>query len=182
MFIRHSRAFLSMALASMLLAGCVKTGSVSVTQPVDAKVASYEAITVSAATAEADLQKYMPKLQEGVAQGLQKDKVFASATAGQTPAAGAVTLRMKVAKKAEGSKLARTMNLGGEVEVEVDCELVDESTQTTLARFIAKGNSARKSKTSVNGFDTSIADDLDGRAVRAAGEQIVTFLEENRGK
>jgi hypothetical protein len=167
-----------MALASMLLAGCVKTGSVSVTQPVDAKLESYDAIAVSAATDEADLQKYMPKLQEGVAQGLQKDHVFASATPGKAQA-GAVTLRMKVAKKAEGSKLARTMNLGGEVEVEVDCELVDESTQTTLARFVAKGNSARKSKTSVNGFDTSIADDLDGRAVRAAGEQIVTFLEEN---
>lgn len=165
----------------MLLVGCVKTGSVTVTEPVDAKVASYDAIVVVAASDEAELAEYMPKLQEGVAKRLQKDKVFATATAGGSAAAGAVTLRMKVAKKAEGSKLARTMNMGGEVEVEVTCELVDESTQTTLARFVAKGNSARKSKSSVNGFDTSVADDLDGRAVDAASEQIVTFLDESTG-
>jgi hypothetical protein len=179
MSIRHPRALLSLVLGSMLLAGCVKTGSVTVSQPVDAKVARYDTIVVSAATEQSELQKYVPKLQESVAQGLQKDKVFASATAGTSASEGAVMLRMHVKKTTEGSKLARTMNLGGEVEVEVACELVDESTQTTLARFVAKGNSARKSKTSVNGFDTSIADDLDGRAVRAAGEQIVTFLEEN---
>jgi len=34
-------------------------------------------------------------------------------------------------------------------------------------------------ESSVNGFDTSIADDLDGRAIQAAGKEIVAFLEES---
>lgn len=170
---------LPLLVGSLLAFGCVKTGSVAVSQPVEAKVAQYDAIVVSAASDTSDLQKYMPKLQEGVAKSLQKDKVFASATAGGAPAAGALTLRMKVVKTVAGSKAARMFNVGGEVEVEVACELVDEQANTTLAKFVAKGNSARKSKSSINGFDTSIADDLDGRAVRAAGEQIATYLAEH---
>ena len=170
---------LPLVVGSFLALGCVKTGSVAVSQPVEAKVAQYDAIVVSAASDASDLQKYMPKLQEGIAKSLQKDKVFASATAGGQPTEGALTLRMKVVKSKGGNKAARMFNVGGETEVEVTCELVDELANTTLAKFVAKGNSARKSKSSVNGFDTSIADDLDGRAVRAAGEQIATYLAEN---
>jgi hypothetical protein len=177
--IHTRRVLVPIVLGSLLAVGCVKTGSVSVSQPVEAKVAQYKTVVVSAASDTAELQKYLPKLQEGVAKSLQHDKVFATATAGGQPADGALTLRMKVVKSKGGNKAARMFNVGGETEVEVTCELVDEQANTTLAKFIAKGNSARKSKSSINGFDTSIADDLDGRAVRAAGEQIATFLAEN---
>jgi len=171
----------SVLFGCMLLVGCVKTGSVTVAQPVDAQLAKYDTVVVAASAEKPELAKYVGKLQASVADGLERDKVFASASAGETAPDGAVKLRMSVNKTKEGSKMARMMNTGGEVEVEVTCELVDEKSQTTLARFIAKGNSARKSKTSIGGFDTSVADDLDGRAISAASKEIVAYLEANVG-
>jgi len=175
----HVSRLSSLLFGCALLVGCVKTGSVTVSQPVDAKVASYDTVVVAASTETPELAKYVSKLQSSVADGLERDKVFASASAGDSAPEGAVKLRMSVTKTQAGNKMARTMNMGGDVEVEVECELVDEKSQTTLARFVAKGNSARKSKSSINGFDTSIADDLDGRAIQAAGKEIVAFLEES---
>jgi hypothetical protein len=166
-------------LGCVLSFGCVKTGSVTVAQPADAQLAKYDKVVVKAEAEKPELAKYVGKLQSSVADGLERDKVFASAEAGETAPAGAVKLRMSVTKTQEGSKMARTMNMGGEVEVEVTCELVDETSQTTLARFVAKGNSARKSKTTVGGFDTSVADDLDGRAIAAASAEIVAYLDES---
>ena len=78
------------------------------------------------------------------------------------------------------SSIARTMNVGGEAEMTVSCRLVELGTEKALGSFSATGNSSRAVRTSVNGVDTGIADDLTGRAITATADQVAQFLVDNR--
>lgn len=91
-----------------------------------------------------------------------------------------VALSVTLVSLDEGSDVARTMNLGGESEMTIDCKLIELGSDKSLGAFSATGNSSRKVQTSINGVNTGIADDLTGRAIMATADQVAQFLADNK--
>jgi hypothetical protein len=163
--------------AGLAAPGCVKTGGVQVSQPLQGDLRSYQGMTV-VASGGTEHQAQIDALEQTVAQRAQKAKLVENVARKAEGADAPLELRLRVVAYEGGSKGARMFNAGGEAEITIQCELVNAKDGKVLTAFTATGNSARKSKTTVGGFDTSLGDDLSARAISAAGEQIIAYLAE----
>ena len=161
--------------------GCGKEqGSVQTQAPLQAKLGTYDTIVISAAAADAANAAHTDRLAHAIKAGLESRGTFANVVVGEPAPEAGVSLQVTLVSLDQGSEVARTMNLGGESEMTVDCKLVELGSDKALGTFSATGNSSRKVQTSINGVNTGIADDLTGRAIMATADQVAQFLTDNK--
>lgn len=161
--------------------GCgKKQGSVQTQAPLEAKLGTYDTIVISADAANAAHAAHTERLAHAIKAGVESRGTFATVVVGEDVPESGVALSVTLVSLDEGSDVARTMNLGGESEMTVDCKLVELGSDKSLGAFSATGNSSRKVQTSINGVNTGIADDLTGRAIMATADQVAQFLADNK--
>ena len=152
-----------------LLSGCVKTGSVTEQQPLSQKVPRAKTVGIVVNAANAEWRDDADHLRDGLHHELAEhgwpfnpnpDFVF----------------EITFVEFDKGSKGARMFGAGGEAELH--CDVVLKTREgAVIAKLAVTGNSKRQSSTSIGGFNTSYADSLPARAVRATIEQISEYLQ-----
>lgn len=160
-------------IAALATPACVKTGEVAVSKPLTTQLA-YKAVAFDVSSASAELEGAEAVLKLALEDRFNDAEMFAKV--GQP---GDLTIRAKIVSLDKGDKAARTFNMGGEAEVTVEVELVDAG-GTVLSKLVVNGNSARVTETKIGGYNTKWGDNLSKRALFAAAEQIVEYLEEQR--
>jgi hypothetical protein len=179
-----SRRLVPIALAcgvsilALWISSCVKTGSVKEVQPFAGKVSSYETAVIWVTAAQPDLEAHVPSVVKSFSGQLAESKLFPAVSMSEGPATeGDLQLKLVIAKLDEGSAAARSFNMGGEAVITIDVELTDIGEQKAVGKFQVEGNSSRTSETTVGGVNTKWFDNLTNRAIVAAGEQIIEYLE-----
>ncbi|GEM_PF-5404714 len=165
---------------SLATVGCVKTGNVVVSQPLHANLAQYEALVVAGTGKTGDLSQVATNMERFVANRASSESMFKAVRQKSQDGTAPLELRMTVVEYQGGNKGARFFNAGGEAQITVECQLVDLAQDKILTAFTATGNSARKSKVYVAGVDTSVGDNLEGRAMAAAADEIVVYLQQKK--
>jgi hypothetical protein len=167
---------------TILLAGaCAKApGSATIQQPFEAELAAYDTVVVTAKAEHPAHAAHTDRLAHAIEQSLQARGAFAKVLVGENAATEGIALRVTLVSLEDGSSFARAMNVGGEAEMTVSCELVELGTEKSLGSFSATGSSSRQVRTSINGVDTGIADDLTGRAITATAEEVAQVLVDHR--
>jgi len=167
-------AWLCKTLAILALAvpltGCVNTGSVTPTHPLSAPLSAAKGWTV-ATTRVPDGEAYLDTIKLELDRALREEKVVAET------AEGGLTFEVVVVDLDTGNKTARYMNTGGEAEISLEVTIT-EADGSKVAQLTVLGNSARQAETSVGGVKTSANDNRVKRAIDAAIEQLVDYLEE----
>jgi hypothetical protein len=172
---------LAIAVAGLGIAGCVKTGAVKEVQPFTGKVSSYGAAAIWVTAADADLEAHIPAVAESFSGQLKESGLFAEVSETFGPAAeGDLQLKLHITALDAGSGAARAFNMGGEAKIFIAVELTDIGAQKVVGQLEVEGNSARTSETTVGGVNTKWFDNLTNRAIVAAGQQIVEYLEGKR--
>lgn len=156
-----------------------KQGEVQTQAPLEAKLGAYDTVVITAAASQPSDAGHTDRLAHAIKAGLEQRGTFATVLVGE-PADNGLALEVTLVELDQGSSVARTMNMGGEAKMKVDCKLTELGTNKAIGNFSATGNSSRKVQTSVNGVNTGIADDLTGRAITATADQVAQFLTDNR--
>jgi hypothetical protein len=172
---------IGIALAALTASACVKTGAVTEVQPFTGKVSTYGEAVVWVTAADAELETHAPALSESFAGQLTESGLFAAVTESDGAAAGGdLQIKLEIVELDAGSGAARAFNVGGEAVIRVAVELTDIGEQKVVARLDVEGNSARTSETTVGGVNTKWFDNLTNRAIVAAGQQLIEYLEEKK--
>ncbi|MDB4934732.1 MAG: hypothetical protein JWP87_1704 [Labilithrix sp.] len=161
-------AFVAM-LGIAVLAGCVKTGSVVEQQPLAQKLPKTATVGVIVKVMNPEWQADADHLKEG----LHHELAAHGWKYGDNPD---FMFEVTVVDFDKGSKGARMFNAGGEAELHADVVLKTRD-GAIAAKLGVMGNSKRQSSTTVGGYNTSWADSLPARAVRATIEQISEYLQ-----
>jgi hypothetical protein len=155
-------------LGGTVLTGCVKTGDVLVEQPLAQKLPHTGTVGV-VVNAKPEWSVDADRMKEGLFHQLAEsgwkhadspDYVF----------------EVTFVSFDKGSGAARAFNVGGEAELYAHVEVKTREGQR-LAKLAVTGNSKRKSTVSVGGYNTAWGDNLPARAVSAAIDQIIEYLQ-----
>lgn len=169
------------AVVVVLAVGCAKApGSVQTDQPLETKLGTYQTVVVTATAGEPTHAAHTDRLAHAIKASLESRGAFAKVIVGDGAANEGLGVRVTLVSLDDGSSVARAMNVGGEAKMTVSCKLVELGTDKPLGSFSATGNSSRAVRTSINGVDTGIADDLAGRAITATADQVAQYLADNR--
>src|SRR5688572_20234700 len=159
--------------ACLLAGACAKApGAVETQKPLETTLGTYQTVVVTAKAQEAAHGVHTDRLAHAIKTSIESRGTFPKVVVGDGAAAEGLALRVSLVSLDTGSEVARTMNVGGEAEMKVTCELVELGTDKAIGSFSATGNSSRQVRTSINGVDTGIADDLTGRAITATADQV----------
>jgi hypothetical protein len=165
----------------VLIAACVKTGTLKETTPLQGNLSAYEAMVVEVTAAKPEHEKHAKNLQMVIVQAFQGQKLYGSVSDPTTPPAGkSLKLAVIVDGVDEGSDVKRAMNMGGEAEIAVRVDVLDSQENRKLTSMEVKGNSKRKSTTTINGVDTSWGDNLTNRAYLATADQLVQYFKSRK--
>ena len=165
------RSLSAIVLGIALLTGCVKTGSVVEQQPLSQKLPQSATVGVVVKNTNPDWAEDADHLKEG----LHKELSEKGWKYGDQPD---YVFEITFVEFDKGSKGARMFGAGGEAELHTLLE-VKAKDGKTVAKLAVTGNSKRQSSTTVGGFNTSWADSLPARAVRATIEQITEYLHDH---
>jgi len=153
-------------------------------KPLERKLASYHSLGIDISATDEKTKSYLNNFRVVLVKMARKDSGFEKV--GIHPAGKpfhGIQLKLTITGVSEGNKAQRAMNMGGEAEFVVNAVMTDGMDAAPLANFVVKGNSLRTSRTSINGFDTGMGgvfDDMVGKAMAAASEEIVGFLKNNQ--
>jgi hypothetical protein len=163
---------------------CATNRSIVVTHPLERKLASYHNLGVDIKSSDPKASSYLNNFKLVFIKMARKESGFERVGMHDaTKPFNGTMLMLTVTEISEGDKAARTFNMGGEAEWVVKGVMRDGMSAAEITAFEAKGNSRRTSKTTMNGFDTGmggVLDDMVGKAMTAASEQIVSYLKENQ--
>ncbi len=153
----------------LVLGGCVKTGSVVEQQPLAQKLARTATVGVLVKVMNPEWQVDADHLKEG----LHKELAAHGWKYGDNPD---YMFEVTVTEFDKGSKGAVMFTGTGDAELHADVVLKARD-GSVAAKLAVTGNSKRQSTTTIGGFNTSWADSLPARAVRATIEQISEYLQ-----
>jgi hypothetical protein len=161
--------------------GCAKTGSVQERAPLTQDIATYRsaAVEVDIPTSVKNAETQKTAFATMIGDKLREKKIFAEIV----PTSGELTLRVKVTAVEQGNKMAQAMGpgAGGDSEVAATIDLFDAKQNKSVGAFDVTGNSKKNTQTSVGGVNTAAMEDTTGRALGAAADEIVAYLEKHRG-
>lgn len=170
----------AMVVGACLVVGCAKTGSVQEKAPLTQDLAAYRsaAVSVELPPSVKNAEQHKVAMASGLTDRLREKKIFAEVVTENADLA----IKIVVTSVDEGSALARGIGpaAGGDAQVAASVDLFDTKQGKSVGAFDVTGNSKKNVQSSVGGVNTAAVEDSTGRALGAAADEIVAYLEQHK--